>query len=114
MEEKPKVIQDAKLAVQIAQALKDHQGPLTLNLSINQSVGKDIAKEPLVDVLAYVEQFPQPRLKNFVFHVIGLLHRKMNGNRRKMGAWLGMNPRSLYPDRMPEVAELVRDTVKEG
>jgi len=91
------ITQDPKIAVIIAKALKDHDGPVTINLNMNASINTSGITSQIDDesLIAFIESFPEPRLRNFMSHVFGLIQKKfpvkMEGAR-----WLGADHRTVY------------------
>lgn len=102
------VVQSGRLANQVGKAVGEalqgkSDGPITVNVHLNQNqqvhtqemnVGKSVTTE---QVLAYIETFPQPRLRNFLEHLYYLVGRKTS--KEQAAEWLGVNARTLYRNR---------------
>lgn len=110
-DEKVKIVQDPKVAIQIATALAKHEGSLSVIINMpmmaNVSGERQNVIDPTVgpiDILELIRRFPEPRLKNFIEHLYYLAEEKF-GNKVLAAAWLGVNPRTLYRHSVPTEKE---------
>lgn len=99
---------EPKIAVQIAKVLQGHEGPLTFNLNMNAVMnsleGQElyIPKPEEIDLLALIESFPQPRMRNFINHIYYLATKKFNGKKIPASEWLGVSYRTLWRSDVKE------------
>ena len=102
-----KLVMEPKIALQIAKALQGHEGNVTINLNMNatqtQYSGESraeidgyVVKPEDLDLLALIDGFPQPRLKNLIAHIHHLALTKMGKSRAASAKWLGVNYRTVY------------------
>ncbi len=100
-----KLIQEPKIATQIIKALDGHEGNITINFNMNATqVGLDQEQQEAtytpqpeeLDLLALIDNYPPPRLRNFINHIYFLADEKFNGKKKEAGKWLGVSERTLY------------------
>lgn len=99
-----KIEQDSLIAIQMAKALQGHEGPLTINVKFEANNNTEVGvNKEIVDVypkvtalpmedealLALIETFPPPRLKNFIKHIAEIAKAKFGGDEVQACLWLG-------------------------
>lgn len=111
-----RLIMEPKIAVQIAKALQGHEGNVTINLNMNATqtqYGSNSEPENAYvrrpedfDLLAFIDGFPQPRMRNLIDHIYYLVSEKYG---KQYGArWLGIASRTLYRIDAPKIPENIK------
>ncbi len=109
-----KIIQAPQISVAALKAIAEgHDGPLTINIHVggmNAAINGEAPKKeievfsralPMDDeaLLAYIETFPEPRLRNFIDHIYRIVTEKL-GSKYKTAMWLGVSYRTPF-NRLP-------------
>ncbi len=106
------IVQAPQISVAALKAIAEgHDGPLTININVgnmNASINEEAPKKeievfpralPMDDeaLLAYIETFPEPRLKNFIEHLYTITIQRLGAT--GASRWLGVSTRTSYNHR---------------
>ena len=96
-----KIEQSPIIAAQIAKAIQGYEGAAPINITLNMNatqIGSDaeqVGDPKSLDLLALIETFPQPRMRNFINYIYYEAMRKFSGNKTASARWLGTTTRTL-------------------
>jgi len=118
-----KIEQNPVIALQIAKAIQGYTGNAPINITLNMNatqIGSDTSdpevfgKHENLDLMALLETFPQPRLRNLIEHIYFLTF-KTFGTKRQASDWLGVSARTLHRcTELSKIAEIRRPISNEN